>query len=144
MKPLWTVASGVVALLVGGCAQTPPHFSLLPVAPSAITITRYHPTKPHHPSTFVLSGSAMDRMVHAIQFDGHHVMPPQFATSCPAYAGGTPIWDYRIVIHVRHGADLRFTQTTNGCTFVRDDQTGALAAYALPGLDPLARQSAPN
>lgn len=78
----------------------------------------------------------MSTLYGAICDDAKHIVPKNATYNCPSYTSGTVVWDYHIVIHYPNHADRSFTQTTEGCTFVEDDQTGAESAGSLPGLNP--------
>lgn len=121
--------------VLSGCSQ--PYFSGLPKAPSSITITKYQASNKENQTTYTLTGKKMDTLYRAIEEDAKHVLPKNAVLSCPTYSSDTVVWDYHIVIHFPNKEDSSYSQTTAGCTFVKDEQTNATALGSLPGLNPL-------
>ena len=150
MKRLLWLGSSMLVISIAGCGRnvqsmtSNSYFAPLPSDPSSIVVTKYvdSHSKKTDVSSYTLTGTKMAVLYNAIKDDAQHVLPKNWSASCPSYTTGTVVWDYQIVIHYPDYPNRSFTQSTEGCTILNDDQTGAMAFTRrlngyLPGLDPL-------
>lgn len=129
----------IFIVFLGGCDLTSKSHSTSQ-KPTSITITKYDAANRSNHTTFTVKGKKKNELVQAIK--NEKVVPKNAMFNCPSYSTKTVIWDYHIVLHYSDHTTESYTQTTNGCTFLENDQTGvSYYGETLPGLSPFGKHS---